>query len=562
MNKELGPYRLLRRIAYGGMGEVYLAELKRDGGFSKTLALKTLLPSLSRHQDLAQRFEQEAACAAVLNHPNIVQVFDHGKAGDISYLTMEFVEGPSLDEVILAMRSESFPSDVVAEIAVQLCRALGHAHERTDLQGHPVGIIHGDVSPSNILLSRDGTVKLADFGLSRIAVDREADGTISGKLSYMSPEQANAQALTPASDIYSLGLVLFELFSGKKAFPQSGSPSQRLERIRKGLHQNLREASEGKIDNGICQIVHKALETNPELRFHTAAQLSRQLTQEIKPCGPELLAEFVSAHSSQDEVSAAAIPEPTQVAQAPLGEQTDTSPQIGKHWLVAMIFLIATGWSAGFGWWIFHTPTHAKPKPPARTMPKAPENLEVKTIVQGGEQDQGKDFPTNTKKEPDHEKGTFHRIFHSSTHTGRKNNDRKKNIAEKTNTTTSSAVQSKHDTCMVIDLPLSTVASLDHVPIGTRKAHIKTRTAHLLKLRPRDKKHPEILIRLQPASGANTWKMTVNSDPWMKITLNRRPFGQTPRTGLLIPATGGRLELAKKDLLMRLVFNPVLDGHK
>ncbi len=557
MATELGPYKLLRRIASGGMGEVYLAVLKRDGGFSKTVALKTLLPSLSRQPNLAHRFEQEAACAAVLNHPNIVQVFDHGQAEGISYLTMEFVEGPSLDELLLNTGSKPFPPEVAAEIGVQLCRALGHAHERMDMHGHPVGIIHGDVSPSNILLSMDGTVKLADFGLSRIIVDNKSDGTISGKLSYMSPEQANAEVLEATSDIFSLGLVLFEMFTGKKAFPQAEPVPNRLERIKEGKRQSIHEASENRLDDAICLVVEKALYTDRALRYQRTSDMAQELSRVISPCGPDRLAEFVSSHTPKDHISTTSIPEPTQVASAPLGHMDTTQQEIGKHWLVALLAIIIVAWAAGFGWWYFHEPIHTRPKPPINKLPRAPADLRVRMV--SVDQAAWPEKTGTTNKEKKHME--VHQDIHSGINTVKPHGPRKHDMSRV-------PVGSKSDfpphqvPCMIIDLPKATAVSLDHVPVRTKKLHIKTRAGHLLKLRPKHNNEPEVLIRFQPTSDKKTWEMTVSSEPWMRIFLNRRPSGQTPKTGLLIPRQGGHLELSRNGFSMRLFFSPMLDDHK
>ncbi|RME26360.1 MAG: serine/threonine protein kinase, partial [Deltaproteobacteria bacterium] len=273
------------------MGEVYLAVLDR-GGFQKPVALKTMLPTLCGNRAFLERFETEAAIAARLNHANIVQIFDHGCIDGTAYLVMELVEGPDLSR--LMQHNGKLPPEAVAELGLQLCRALAHAHTRKDLSGRLCPVVHGDISPSNIMVSPEGQAKLADFGIARMLDENPCGkGTlIAGKTRYMSPEQARGGELGPASDIYSLALVLVEALSGTNPVPEVPDAARALELAARGLEQPQDILAE------LCppewaQVLAPCLERNPERRVGSALELARRISERLQPGGPEELARLV-----------------------------------------------------------------------------------------------------------------------------------------------------------------------------------------------------------------------------------------------------------------------------
>jgi serine/threonine protein kinase len=213
----LDRYELVERIAVGGMAEVFRARAFGAHGFEKTLAIKRILPDLARDPEFEERFISEAKLAVGLSHANIVQVLDFGRFGGSLYIAMEYVDGLDLAALLKGMgeRGQKVPVAAALQIAIELSRGLEFAHQH--------GVVHRDVSPSNILISRSGDVKLADFG---IALAAEVGGAglggtrkIMGKWRYMSPEQARGEHLSARSDLFSLGSVLYELFTGGKLFP-------------------------------------------------------------------------------------------------------------------------------------------------------------------------------------------------------------------------------------------------------------------------------------------------------------------------------------------------------
>jgi len=219
---RLGPYELMQKLATGGMAEIYIARREGPHGFSKRIALKRILPQLAADPEFVAMFIDEARLCAQLTHPNLVQVFDFGEEGSELYMAMELVEGTTAAKGVRAAagKEEPVPTEVALQIALSVGRGLAHAHEATDEEGRPLGLIHRDVSPGNILISRSGAVKLGDFGIARAAeFDRRTDqGQLKGKMGYMSPEQVTGRELDTKSDQFTAAIVLAELLIARPLF--------------------------------------------------------------------------------------------------------------------------------------------------------------------------------------------------------------------------------------------------------------------------------------------------------------------------------------------------------
>lgn len=234
---RVGPYRIERRLAAGGMAEVYVAHREAAHGFERRVALKTILPQFASDPDLVEMFADEARLAARLEHPAIAQVFDFGQDRGIVYLAMELVEGASVNRLIRAAAAPreavALPLSVILHVGIEVARALAYAHHARDAHGRPLGVVHRDVSPANILLGRRGEVKLVDFGIARClgAVHRTDDGMVRGKLGYMSPEQVQGKPLDGKSDVFTLATVLAEMCLLEPLFG-SGEDLSILTRIR------------------------------------------------------------------------------------------------------------------------------------------------------------------------------------------------------------------------------------------------------------------------------------------------------------------------------------------
>src|SRR5882762_2551150 len=217
LQRSLERYDVLDRIAVGGMAEVFLAKAYGAHGFEKTLAIKRILPELASDPEFAARFIAEAKVAVRLSHANVVQVFDFGRIGESLFIAMEFVDGLDLAAMLRRFKDErrQVPLPAAFHIAIEIIRALDFAHSHN--------VVHRDVSPSNILISRAGEVKIADFGIAIAASPHRGGGTgprkVMGKWRYMSPEQARGDTLDTRSDLFSAASVIFELFTGEKLFP-------------------------------------------------------------------------------------------------------------------------------------------------------------------------------------------------------------------------------------------------------------------------------------------------------------------------------------------------------
>lgn len=224
--EAVGRYGLQRKLASGNMGEVFLAEYAGDASFRKRVVVKRLYRHLQHHPEAVRMFQDEAHVLSCLSHPNIPQVYDLGCADGHWFLVIEHVPGHTLSELCSAATrmGAAMPLDAVVSVIEQLCDALHHAHERNDDHGRPLRIVHRDVTPYNVMITPDGFAKLLDFGVARTArEEREQSkgGSLKGTLAYMAPEQVRGQRLDKRSDVFSVGVILYELTTGRRLF--SGS---------------------------------------------------------------------------------------------------------------------------------------------------------------------------------------------------------------------------------------------------------------------------------------------------------------------------------------------------
>ncbi len=296
---KFGRYELLRLLARGGMGEVYLARMQGASGWQKQLVIKRMLPHLAEDPAFARRFLEEARISTSLSHGNLVPVFDVGEHDGALFLAMDHVDGWDLRAIHRAelARGARLPDQLALFIIAEICRGLAYVHNRRDDQGRRLGLVHRDVSPSNILISRDGEAKLVDFGIA-IAPDqavRTATGELRGKLAYMSPEQARGERLDHRSDIYSLGVVLYELLTGERPV-STGSDMEVLARVQRGEHRPITDLRDD-LPAGLAQLVERAIATSPDDRFEEVDELllglMRLLFSETGPVTHALLARHV-----------------------------------------------------------------------------------------------------------------------------------------------------------------------------------------------------------------------------------------------------------------------------
>jgi serine/threonine protein kinase len=274
-----GPYRLLERIALGGMAEVFKAKRTGVEGFEKILAVKRILPHLSDNQEFVDMFIAEAKMVASLAHPNIVQIFDLGKIEKSYFIAMEYVHGRDLRTILRRARDRGLrlPLDLSVLIVSKVCSALEFAHRKKDERGRPMMIVHRDVSPQNILLSFEGDVKLTDFGIAKAASKATVTdaGALRGKLLYMSPEQAWGKPMDRRSDLFSLALVFYEMITEERPF-MSTSEMSILEMVRE-CRIPPPSSLNPRVPERLEKLLMKALARDPEDRYQDAAELYRDL---------------------------------------------------------------------------------------------------------------------------------------------------------------------------------------------------------------------------------------------------------------------------------------------
>lgn len=263
------------------MGEVWLAKSRGAAGFEKTLVIKRILPHLASDPEFHERFVEEGRLVVQLTHGNIVQVYDLGIADGETFIAMEYVDGFDLRDLIRRAPEPSrpFPPSLALHVVEELSAGLAYAHERTDERGHPLNIVHRDISPSNVMVSRDGAVKLLDFGIARSAstISRSVGGTLRGKFPYMSPEQARGDALDPRSDLFGVGTLAYEMLTGKRPFDDP-SEIRILDRVQHHEPPPVIDVAPD-VPPSISALVMRCMSKRREDRFATAAELRRAAAQ-------------------------------------------------------------------------------------------------------------------------------------------------------------------------------------------------------------------------------------------------------------------------------------------
>ena len=272
-------YRVIKRLEAGGMAEVYLGEAVSMEGFKKTVAIKRVLPHLAQNEAFIQMFLDEARLCARLDHANIVSVFDISKKDDTYFLVMEFVDGANLKKVVesLKKRGQRVGLGAAILIAMESCRGLSYAHELHDENGTPLRIVHRDISPPNILLTRRGEVKLADFGLAKASTQLQTTdpGVVKGKFSYLSPEAAEGNEVDARADIFSIGIVLWEMLAGKRLFLGENDYAT-VKLVQRANIPRLAPLNR-EVDEAFEEILLRALAKDPKHRYQSARELGDTL---------------------------------------------------------------------------------------------------------------------------------------------------------------------------------------------------------------------------------------------------------------------------------------------
>lgn len=272
--REFGPYLLVRRLGVGGMAEAFEATRTGAGGFEQRVCLKRVLPAFSEDEEFVARFRREAALAARLRHTNIVGVVDVGNVDGVHYMALELVDGVDLRSLLKSSPDQKLPAETVALIAMDLGHALEHAH---------ASLVHRDISPSNILLSRSGEAKLADFGIAKALDDAKATASRSarGKVPYMSPEHMRGELVDGRADLFSLGVVLFEAIAGVRPF-DGAHDVEIMQKILDGNRPPLDAVAPG-APEALCEIIERLIRVDARERTPSAGELIKALGSVAPP---------------------------------------------------------------------------------------------------------------------------------------------------------------------------------------------------------------------------------------------------------------------------------------
>lgn len=275
--KRVGPYVLRRKVARGGMAELFLADYVREDGFRRKVAIKRIRPHLAENPDFIKMFTREARLAALLQHPNIVQIFDYGNIEKAYFIAMEYIDGRNLGEILTDF-GQGLPVDHTVFIISEICKGLDYSHtKRDDNTGEPLDIVHRDISPQNMLVSYQGEVKISDFGISKARSEPSLTqaGVIKGKMAYLSPEQALGEPVDHRTDIYALGLVFYETLTGKRVYRFSSD----IEAIRSIPKMDIDPLTRAmpEIPTELNRIVMKCIEKEKDRRYQNASALYADL---------------------------------------------------------------------------------------------------------------------------------------------------------------------------------------------------------------------------------------------------------------------------------------------
>ncbi len=313
--ERLGKYQLVRKLATGGMAEVFLARAEGPMGFAKKLVVKRILPQFCEDPGFVNMFLGEAKLAAELNHPNVVQIFDFGEVDGRFFIAMELIDGPNLRVLNNAARAQghTIGFEYCAKLVAAAAEGLHYAHELKDQAGHALNLVHRDISPDNILVSRQGTVKVVDFGIAKAntSPNLTRSGVLKGKMAYMPPEQLGRKILDRRVDIYALGVVLYELVTGSMPFDATSEVSI-IQAVMSESPLERVSTRRGDVPKQLDDIITKCLDKNRDYRYATCRELQVDLERFILTSGhpittgelSELVGKLVPPMPSDTEIPA------------------------------------------------------------------------------------------------------------------------------------------------------------------------------------------------------------------------------------------------------------------
>ncbi|MBF0105945.1 MAG: serine/threonine protein kinase [Deltaproteobacteria bacterium] len=298
-SQKLGQYTLLAKVAQGGMAQVFKAKTVDPNGFERLVVIKRILPHISADPEYVEMLVDEAKIAVNFTHGNIAQIYDLGRVKDDYFIVMEYVDGKTFSQINkkLKLREKKIPLDILLYCTIETCRGLNYIHNKKGTDGKPMGVVHRDISPQNIILSYAGQIKIIDFGVAK-ARNKEGkteSGVLKGKFAYMSPEQSRSDVIDNRSDIFSMGTLLWESLTGERLFKKKTN-QETVKAIQKGKYINaasIRPDTPKELD----KIIRKALQKNPKHRYQDADDMALDLEKLLFVINPDFkpvyAAEFV-----------------------------------------------------------------------------------------------------------------------------------------------------------------------------------------------------------------------------------------------------------------------------
>jgi serine/threonine-protein kinase len=386
MQPRYGSYEPIKRLAVGGMGEIFLARQVGIHGFERLAIIKTLLMEAQDDEDRIELFLTEARVAGLLNHPNVVQIFEVGESEGTYYIAMEYVDGDTLSSLVRAALKQGrhTPWPFLSFIA-QAARALHHAHNQRDPAGNPMCLVHRDISPQNIMVRRDGVTKVVDFGIAKVANSghRTRTGVVKGKMAYMAPEQMRADPVDARSDLFSLGVVLWELTVGRRMFLNM-SDVEIISHVMAGRLPSPSEVVEGYLP-ALEAVVMKSVAMAPEDRFQSGNEMADALEAVLEQVPAEEkvpLADYVESLvgdavrertadlTPSAEISGIMSAHPRRVTGQTGIHQRQGMSSAAKAGLGAAITLLVS--ASALGVWFLLAPPPPPPPPPVVADPTPP----------------------------------------------------------------------------------------------------------------------------------------------------------------------------------------------
>jgi serine/threonine protein kinase/thioredoxin-like negative regulator of GroEL len=344
---QLGKYLLLDKMAVGGMAELFRAMITGAEGFEKLVAIKKILPHMATQEEFVEAFIDEAKLAALLHHQNIVQIYDFGCLDSTYFIAMEYLFGKDLRAISQKGHKEGHPLSLDDNLFIfsQVCAGLDYAHQLKDYQGEPLNIIHRDISPPNILVTYEGSTKIVDFGIAKAATQTTMTqiGMVKGKIAYMSPEQAAGKAIDRRSDIFSCGILLYEMVTGRRMF--EGDTLHILSQVKDCIFEQP-EHARSDLPDDLYDILHRALQKDPGDRYQSCKEMAADVeecmyknsmhptTQCIAKDLKELFAEEIAAEEmTMREIASMGLPhvaEPRKAVSEQSAQQVDAEGLISR----------------------------------------------------------------------------------------------------------------------------------------------------------------------------------------------------------------------------------------